>query len=245
MEDLSVSHAQGQPPQPHAAPQRSQPIPRDHSVVVPVLRMKAIKRVVEDESKGIRLQNDPTCSTSEKAECIGLDLVGSVTYIRTNYVTVQGGIAYEIPGDDIPPDKANALKLTFDNGAFRATFAERGDAEGAGNVEVRPRVFEIDNPITFVVKLDKPYKIPLVKLILFEYERPAVPARRLEGDVFIRLQSQDGLLHQTIKASYDKGAPATLRDIKNLLVEPQQVGRLGTSLASRARTWRTRNSKRN
>ena len=50
-----------------------------------------------------------------------------------------------------------------------------------------------------------------------------MPAGRLEGNAFIQLQSQDGLLHQTIKASYDKGAPATLRDIKNLLVEPQQV----------------------
>ena len=73
--------------------------------------MKAIKRVVEDKSRSIRLQDDPTVSTSEKAECIGLDLTGSVTYIRTNYVKVQGGTAYEIPDDDIPPDKAKALKL--------------------------------------------------------------------------------------------------------------------------------------
>ena len=79
--------------------------------MVPVLRMKAIKRVVEDKSRSIRLQDDPTVSTSEKAECIGLDLTGSVTYIRTNYVKVQGGTAYEIPDDDIPPDKAKALKL--------------------------------------------------------------------------------------------------------------------------------------
>ena len=54
------------------------------SVVTPVLHMKAIKRVVEDESRGIRLQDDPTFSTLEKAECIGLDLIGSVTCIRTN-----------------------------------------------------------------------------------------------------------------------------------------------------------------
>ena len=80
------------------------------SVVTPVLHMKAIK-IVEDKSRSIRLQDDPTVSTSEKAECIGLDLTGSVTYIRTEYVKVQGGTAYEIPGDDIPPDKANALKL--------------------------------------------------------------------------------------------------------------------------------------
>ena len=145
----------------------------------------------------------------------------------------------------VAPDKANALKVTFDRGFLKATFAVGGNAGGAGDVEVRPQVFEIENPITFVVRLDKPYTIPLVRLTYFEYERPAVPSKRHEGDVYIRMQSEDGLLHQTIKASYDKGAPATLRDIKNLLVEPQQVGRLGTSLASRARTWRTRNSKRN
>ena len=111
MEDLSVSHAQGQPPQPHATPQLSQPIPRVHSEVIPLLQMKAIKRVVEDESRGIRPQDDEIFLSSNKAECKGLDLVGSVTYIRTNYTKSQGGIPYEILGDDIPPDKANALKL--------------------------------------------------------------------------------------------------------------------------------------
>ena len=111
MEDLSVSHAQGQPPQLHATPQLSQPIPRVHSEVIPLLQMKAIKRVVEDESRGIRLQDDEIFLSSDKAECKGLDLVGSVTYIRTNYSQMQGGTAYEILGDDIPPDKANALKL--------------------------------------------------------------------------------------------------------------------------------------
>ena len=38
-------------------------------------------------------------------------MVGNVTYIRTNYSQMQSGTAYEILGDDIPPDKANALKL--------------------------------------------------------------------------------------------------------------------------------------
>ena len=73
--------------------------------------MKAIKRVVEDESRGKSLQDDEVFLSSDKAECKGLDLVGNVTHIRTEYVKVQGGTAYEIPGDDIPPDKANALKV--------------------------------------------------------------------------------------------------------------------------------------
>ena len=111
MEDLSVSHAQGQPHQPHQPPQLSQPIPRSTSDVVPVLHMRNIKSIVEDELRGIRLDSPENCFTALTAECIGLDLTGSVTYIRTNYVKVQGGTAYEIPGDDIPPDKAKALKL--------------------------------------------------------------------------------------------------------------------------------------
>merc|ERR1711998_410130 len=48
MEDLSVSHAQGQPHQPHQPPQLSQPIPRSTSDVVPVLHQRNIKSVVED-----------------------------------------------------------------------------------------------------------------------------------------------------------------------------------------------------
>ena len=111
MEDLSVSHAQGQPHQPHQPPQLSQPIPRSTSDVVPVLHQRNIKSIVEDELRGIRLDSPENCFTALTAECKGRDLIGSVTYIRTDYVKVQGGTAYEIPGDDIPPDKAKALKL--------------------------------------------------------------------------------------------------------------------------------------
>ena len=53
--------------------------------------------------------------------------------------------------------RCHLRNLKADEGDFRdelVELAERGDAEGAGNVEVRPRVFEIDDPITFVVKLD-------------------------------------------------------------------------------------------
>ena len=81
VDDLSVSHAQGQPHQPHQPPQLSQlsqPIPRSTSDVVPVLHMRNIKSIVEDELRGIRLDSPENCFTALTAECKGRDLIGSV-----------------------------------------------------------------------------------------------------------------------------------------------------------------------
>ena len=223
MEDLSVSHAQGQPHQPHQPPQLSQPIPRSTSDVVPVLHQRNIKSVVEDELRGIRLDSPENCFTALTAECKGRDLIGSVAWIRTNFITRRDDITYEVSGEDISPTKANAIKITFSSGYFSANFGLEGGS--TSDTEVRRRVFQVENPITFVVKLDKAYDIPLLHFTHFSYDRAAVPSRREQGFVHITMKDQYGYIQQTLKLKYESSASLMeqLNHLQSHEFQPHQV----------------------